>query len=200
MLALVALTPALAASRSAPAPAPPSLAPRLEDSPGWYPPADPESASVRIGRRLGAPRVAMRFMGGARSVEELARLVLRAIHRSDADSLRALCVTREELEGILWREFPQSRPATGLTVDDAWGSLERRFAAGINGVLHEHGGRPLRLARIERHDTVAVYENFRLHNGLRLVVINEAGREETLPFVRAVAERKGRFKIQSTTD
>ncbi len=175
-------------------------APSIRDSPGWYPPADPESLSDRIGRRLNAPAVRARFTGGCRSLDELGRAVLWALHHSDSDSLRRLCVTREEFSGILWREFPQSRPATGLTAGDAWGALERRFVAGVNGAVVEHGGRPLQFRRIERTDSTRHYRNFRLHNGVIIVAVNERGEEERLRLVRAAAERRGRFKIQSTTD
>jgi hypothetical protein len=195
LLFLVALHPLAGASPEAAVPAP-----SIRDSPGWYPPADPESLSERIGRRLNAPAVRARFTGGGRSLDELGRAVLWALHHSDADSLRRLCVTRKEFSHILWREFPQSRPATGLTADDAWGVLERRFVAGVNGALVEHGGRPLRFLRIERTDSTRHYRNFQLHNGLVIVAVNERGDEERLRFVRAAVERRGRFKIQSTTD
>ncbi len=174
--------------------------PSIRDSPGWYPPADPESLSESFGRRLNAPAVRERFRGGCRSLEELGRAVLWALEHSDEDSLRRLCLDRREFSGILWREFPQSRPATGLTAEDAWGTLERRFLAGVSGAVHEHGGRPLRFRRIERYDTTRHYRNFLLHNGIVIVAANEQGEEERLRLVRAVAERRGRFKIQSTTD
>lgn len=175
-------------------------APSIRDSPGWYPPADPESLADRIGRRLDAPVVRARFTGGCRSLDELGRAVLWALHHADADSLRSLCVTREEFSDVMWREFPQSRPATGLTADDAWGALARRFSAGVHGAVVEHAGRPLRFRRIERTDSTRHYRNFRLHNGVIIVAVNERGEEERLRFVRAAAERQGRFKIQSTTD
>lgn len=178
----------------------PVRVPSIRDSPGWYPPADPESLSERIGRRLNAPAASERFRGGCRSLDDMGRAVLWALHYSDADSLRRLCLDRREFSGILWREFPQSRPATGLTAEDAWGMLERRFLAGVSGALHEHGGRPLRFLRIERYDTTRHYRNFLLHNGIVIVAANEQGEEERLRLVRAVAERRGRFKIQSTTD
>jgi hypothetical protein len=45
-----------------------------------------------------------------------------------------------------------------------------------------------------------IYRNFRIHNGLLIVASNEEGGEERVFFVRAAVERKGRFKIESTTD
>ena len=172
----------------------------IRDSPGYITLVDPESTSVVLGRRTSAPAVSARFRGGARSLDELGRAVLWALHHADADSLRALCVSRPEFEEILWREFPESRPATGLTAGDAWASLDRRFLAGVGGAVHEYGGRHLQFRRVEVYESVRTYRNFRLHNGLVIVATNERGEEERLRFVRAAAERKGRFKIQSTTD
>ena len=42
---------------------------------GWYPPADPESAAVRIGRR-DAPLVGLPFTRGRRSLNALGRAVV----------------------------------------------------------------------------------------------------------------------------
>jgi hypothetical protein len=172
----------------------------VKDSPGYLPLVDPESTAVVLGRRTNAPVVSARLQGGCRSLEELGRAVLWTLHHSDADSLRRLCVDRREFEGIMWREFPESRPATGLTVDDAWGTLDRRFMGGVRGALNEYGGRFLVFRRVEVYHGVKDYRNFRIHNGLRIVATNEDGSEEQVLFVRAAVERRGRFKIESTTD
>ena len=177
-----------------------AFAASIKDSPGYVPLVDPEASSVVLGRRLNAPPVSARFDGGAKSLDELGRAVLWALHHSDGDSLRRLCVSRREFEEVMWREFPESRPATGLTADDAWATLDRRFLAGVGGAVHEYGGRPLQFKRVEVYQSVRNYKNFRLHNGLVIIATNERGEEERLLFVRAAAERKGRFKIQSTAD
>lgn len=195
-LALLAPLPAEAASTGPSA----TVNPALKNAPGYHPPADPESMSVVLGRRINAPVVQTPFAGGTRTLDDLGRAVCRAIHFSSADSLRDLCVTEGEFGRILWREFPQSRPITGLRAEDAWLLLENRNHGGIARALQDHGGRHLRFARWERRDTIAVYRNFRLHERLTLVVLNEDGEEERLDVVRAVAERKGRFKLYSLKD
>jgi len=192
--------PAAATAGATPAAAASHAPVSVKDSPGYYPPADPESASVRIGRRLNAPVVSTRFTGGCKSLDELGRAVLWSLHHSDKDSLLRLCVDHREFSQIMWREFPESRPATGLSADDAWAVLDRRFLAGVDGALHEYRGRPLVFVRVERYDSLRTYKNFRIHNGFVIVSSNERGEEERLRFVRAAVERKGRFKIESTTD
>jgi hypothetical protein len=160
---------------------------------------DPESTSVLLGRRPNAPRVSKPFRGGTRSLDELGRAVCRALHRSDRDSLMALCIREDEFRDILWREFPQSRPATGLTWEDGWRVLHARLLNGCNSALHEFGGRPCELVRIEAASVVP-YKNFRLHNGITIVARDAAGREVRHQWLRSVAERKGRFKIYSVRD
>lgn len=174
--------------------------PALRSAPGYRPLVDPDSASVRLGRRLDAPLVRLAFRDGARSLDDLGRLLVHAIHHTSADSLRRLCLTREEFTAILWREFPESRPATGLTADDAWFLLEGRLRGGVSKMLNELGGQHLEFLRWERTAPARGYRNFRLHNGLVLVVRDEQGGEARLAHVRAVAERRGTFKLQSLRD
>lgn len=171
----------------------------VKDSPGYVPLVDAESMSVVIGRRTNAPLVSQPFVGGTRSLDEMGRTVVRLLNRSHSDSLLALCVTESEFKNILWREFPQSRPATHLEWLDGWRALYVRHRGGITGAIRDKGDQYYEYVRTESRDTTAVYKNFKLHNALVLVVrVN--GREQPLTWLRSVAERKGRFKIYSTTD
>jgi hypothetical protein len=175
----------------------------LQGLPGYVPLVDPESMSVVLGRRTNAPLVRQPFRGGARSLNELGRTATRYLHRSERDSLLALCVSQEEFSGILWREFPQSRPVTGLKWEDAWPVLYARLRSGCGQALGDYGGEHyefLRFERLARADSVVRYRNFTLHNGLFMVVRNPAGQVERWNWLRSVAERKGVFKIYSTTD
>jgi hypothetical protein len=202
-LLVVAVTMLMAAGAvPAQAPAGPSakVNPALKNAPGYYPPADPESMSVVYGRRLNAPEVSQKFAGGTRSMDELGIRVARALHRADRDSLQDLCVTREEFSVILWPEFPESRPITGLKADDGWFLLDARHQGGISRALATWGGQHLRFVRWERADTIMVFKNYRLHRGLTLVALDESGAETRLDFVRTVAERKGRYKLYSLKD
>ena len=115
---------------AAPFETPPGRSP-LERSPGYVPPADPESASVRLGRR-DAPLLDGEFDGGAASLQELGRLVVAALNAGDESGLHALRVTRSEFERFLWREFPQSRPITNVTADDAWSLSDAGSVAGAS--------------------------------------------------------------------
>lgn len=182
-----------------PAATPPRRVYSIKDSPGYVPAFDPESSSVVIGRRMNAPAVSQRFQGGARSLDALGRAVCRSLHREDRDSLAALCVREDEFRDVLWREFPQSRPATGLTWEDGWRVLGLRLTAGCSEAIHDLGGHHYEFLRLEADSTMA-YRNFKLHSRLTLVARDDEGQTRRMTWMRAVAERKGVFKIVSTTD
>jgi len=166
---------------------------------GWYPPADAESASVRIGRR-DAPLVALPFTGGRRSLAALGRAVVSNVSNNAPDSLLALCVTKQEFEVILWPEFPQSRPATGLLAMDGWRVLDNRLVSGTRGAAADWGGQEWTFVRIEATAGIQKFRNFNLHRGIVIVARNAAGQEQRLDFLRTVAERKGVYKIYSMRD
>lgn len=193
---------ALASAATAPVTPPPpgSHGVSIKDSPGYYSGVDPESMSVVIGRRLGAPATSKPFHGGTRSLDDLGRAICRALHRASADSLLALCITDDEFRDILWREFPQSRPAVGLEWDDAWKILYARLHAGCSHATRDYGGHVYEFLRFERTDTTAVYRNFKLENGLILVVRDDEGQIQRWNWLRSAAGRNGRYKIYSTDD
>jgi hypothetical protein len=199
LLALALLAGPLAAPHADAASQPARRAASVKDSPGYYPPSDADSTAEQLGRRADAPTVRMPFAGGARSMKELGEAVLGALHAEDADSLLRLCVTPDEFRVILWPEFPQSRPATGLAWDDAWPVLNGRLNGGSLGSVRELGGHYYTLLRVETA-SVAPYKNFKLHNGVTVVARDDEGREVRYTTVRSVAERRGRFKIYSMYD
>jgi hypothetical protein len=96
--------------------------------------------------------------------------------------------------------FTNSADDEVLTWEDGWGVLFARLHGGCVTALHEHGGRVYQFVRFEQADTTARYRNFRLHGGLVMVVRNDLGEIERWRWVRSVAERRGAFKIYSTTD
>jgi len=196
---LLAAAPGANAADSGAAPPAPRRS-SVRDSPGWYPSVDSESASVALGRRTHAPVVRTPLRGGARSLDDLGRTVCRLLHHEARDSMLALCVSADEFRDILWREFPQSRPATGLTWQDAWGIVGMRLRTGCSGAINDYGGHPLQFLRFERADTTMRFRNFKLHRGLVLVARNDQGREERLTWLRSVAERRGAFKIFGVED
>ena len=172
----------------------------VSQEPGFYPAADPESASVRIGRRVNAPIVSKRFQGGATSLDDLGRRICKAFAYSKMDSLFILCVRKDEFTDIMWREFPQSRPATGITAGDGWMFLEARLHGGVSNALSQYAGKKWTFVRFDRYDTTQVFKNFKLHKGLVMWAKDEQGALEKMTWFRVAVERKGRFKIYSVKD
>ena len=198
----MALAGSATISRSASAPsdsAPPVKHGSVTMEPGYHGIVDPESASVRIGRRTNAPLVKKRFVGGAPSLDDLGRRVCRVLGSGVPDSLLMLCVREDEFRDILWREFPQSRPATGIQAGDAWMFLWARLHGGSVQAMNEHGGH-YEFLRFDRYDTTAVYRNFKLYNGLVLVARDDQGQLQEFRWLRSAVERKGSFKIYSMRD
>ena len=158
-----------------------------------------DSISAVLGRRIDAPLVHKPFQGGARSLDELGRTVCWVLHHRAADSLYKLCINEEEMRDLLWPEMPQSK-GTGLTAADAWEFVYMRLKSGTSDAIGEFGGRHYEFLRWERNGTLKPYRNFKVHNGMVLVARRDDGDTLKMHWLRAVAERKGRFKIQSVRD
>jgi hypothetical protein len=188
-----------AAPGTQPVSPPAGHAPSVHDSPGYVPLADPDSAAERLGRMPNAPLVDMPFTGGARSLDALARAMCGAYHTSSVDSMLKLCVTQDEFRVILWPEFPQSRPATGVRWDDAWVILFGRLNGGSVSSVRDMGGHVYKLVSVSKGATV-LYRNFKLHNNVAFVVQDDEGHVRTIDWIRSIAERKGRFKVYSMRD
>jgi len=105
----------------------------------------------------------------------------------------------DEFRDILWREFPQSRPATGLEWEDGWRILYARIHAGCGHAVRDHGGHVYQFVRFDVDSTMR-YRNFRMYSRLTMVVKDDDGQEQRWGWLRAVVERGGRYKIYSTED
>jgi hypothetical protein len=199
-LLLSLAVPALAGPPAKPSTPPVVRTPSVKDSPGYVPLNDPDSLAEKLGRRPTAKLVSLPFTGGARSLDALGAAVCKALHSAKAESLLALCVTEQEFNVILWPEFPQSRPATGLSAPDAWTVLYGRLNGGSVAASRDLSGHVYTFLRIERTADTKVYKNFKLHNGITIVAKDDTGAIQRFTFIRSVAERKGRFKLYSMRD
>ena len=204
-IVIMALLASLAVPALAGPPAKPSVKPAVKpasvkDSPGYVPLVDPDSLAERLGRRPNARLVSLPFTGGATSLDGLGAAVCRALHAAKAESLLALCVTEQEFDVILWPEFPQSRPATGIRAEDAWAVLYGRLNGGSVAASRDLSGHVYTFLKIERTADTKVYRNFKLHNGITIVAKDDTGAIQRFTFIRSIAERKGRFKLYSMRD
>jgi len=165
----------------------------LENSPGYYPPADPESMSVITGKR-DAPAVSLELSDGASSMDDLARMLLAGVSARDETAMHTLRLTKNEFRTICWPEFPNSRPITHISVDDAWLFSIAKSKEGIDHTLEDYGGRTLELIRVVSLPPIA-YRNFNLYRDVILVTRDYGSRQEVrLKFMPSVVERHGRYK------
>jgi len=166
----------------------------LERSPGYYPPPDPESLSVARGKRDAKP-VDMEISGGATSEKGLVHMLLVGLRAKDAQALQVLRVTRHEFATIFWPEFPQSRPVTNITADDAWEFQIAQNGSGVNRAIGNVGGRELELVQVE-HDAFVEYTNFKMCSNVRITVRDVVtGEVSVLRFAPSFVERHGRWKV-----
>jgi len=166
---------------------------QLVGRPGYYPPDDPESLSVVTGRRE-APAVDLELTGGAASLEDLGKALLAALTAKDQNALDGLRVTKHEFRVICWPEFPESRPITNITLDDAWMMAAAQSHAGSVRTVGLYGGRDLELLDVQTSEPFA-YRNFTRYSGVVLLARDRNSREIIhLAFAPSVIERHGRFK------
>ena len=97
----------------------------------------------------------------------------------------------------LWNK---SAAPAGHTSRGCLDVLLPRNTSGIRSAIGDHQGRYLEFLRFERRAPAKSFNNFTLHQVLVMVVRNERGEEERLDCLRAVVERRGRFKIYSMRD
>src|SRR5262249_30937782 len=135
--------------------------------------------------------------GGAASLTALCENVVNAIVVADGDALKRASITRNDFCNLLWPEFPQSRPATHVTADEAWKFAENKNLVSFNRTAGDFFRNPVTFVSV-RSDSTMRYTNFTIHTGLTVNVKTVTGEPRTFTMIRSVVERKGRFKIYST--
>jgi hypothetical protein len=135
------------------------------------------------------------MQGGAPTARDLALDLIAGLQARDLKALHALRVTRDEFERILWPEFPESRPITNISADDAWQNALTGSLSGADRAVGSYGGRKLELLKVEP-GAVVPYRNFTLHRGIAILARDIAsGDEFTMRFAPSFVERGGRFKV-----
>jgi len=172
----------------------------VEQAPGYYPPHDPEADAVLTGRRV-VDLTDLQLSGGASSATALAEAIVDCVSRDDFRRLREYLITFEEFRDILWREFPQSRPATNVPVEDAWDFLFRSSYTGARRMVDDWSGRDLRMTRLSFLQGLTRYTNFNLLLGVRIHARDETtGEEIVIKYADGFVERNGAWKVYTYRD
>jgi len=168
----------------------------VANSPGDKLPYDPEWRSLRTGKRVVAVHDRAFTHGGSTSLDELATDYIFGLNQLDEAVLNDLRITREDFESILWPEFPQSRPALHIPVDESWLFEITHLNEGLQKTAAVSKGHRLKLEGA-RVTSVKEFTNFRILE-VEIVAQDETtGESITLTGDQGgtVAERLGRYKF-----
>jgi hypothetical protein len=129
----------------------------------------------------------------AGSPEALVESVLSAVAAKDEAALKALLVTREEYETLLWPEMPDK---DYTPFEFVWSLAQTNSRKGIRQVLSSYGGLRLELVSVEFPEDPEVYESFTMRPGARVVVRRpDTGEEGVLPTFDVFVEYGGGWKL-----
>jgi hypothetical protein len=131
------------------------------------------------------------------SDEALARAVLDAVARKDADALLALSVTKDEFEDLVWPTLPVSRPDVGMPLGFVWQDNFSKSRYHLIQTLAQVGGRRYELDRIEFGGPTTDHGTHAVSRETRLVVRDDDGRQRTLRLFGSIIRQAGRSKVFS---
>lgn len=167
----------------------------LDNSPGYVVAYDPEWRSIARGRREDVPEPFLELYGGAPSIEELVREVVKYLNYDDADMLVELAIRKEEFQEICWPTMPQSRPYLRYTWEDAWGFQYANILGGIREAQRQRDEYTLVVEGLQVGRT-RDYGHFQLHDQIVVHTVDErTGERVALTFLDSVIERNGVFKV-----
>jgi hypothetical protein len=168
----------------------------VANSPGEKIPYDPEWRAMRTGKRVVVVHDRAFTQGGAASLDDLAQDYVFGLNQMDEGVLKDLRVTRDDFVGILWPEFPQSRPALHIPEDESWLFEIAHLNEGLQKTAAISKGHKIKLegARVTK---VQEFTNFRILEVEITAQDDATGESITLTGDKGgtVAERLGRYKF-----
>ncbi|MEZ4655027.1 MAG: hypothetical protein R3E12_15910 [Candidatus Eisenbacteria bacterium] len=173
----------------------------LEKMEGFEYPYDPERDAVTRGRRV-APEVDFPLQNGFTSLQSLVNEIMIGLKSGDPKHLDRLCINSDEFKKICWPEFPQSRPAPQIPVDEAYFFLDRNQVGGIAKGMGLYKGMDLHAVRVHFDPGVKRYRNFNLYDGMTIFAKtqDEKAPPVEIKFVNTIIERNGLFKVYTYKD
>jgi hypothetical protein len=134
------------------------------------------------------------------SIDALVERFREALERNDKGALRGLRLTQDEYLGIvLPGSVPPGQPWAAYS-DQAqeyfWGLLNGKSIYSEANLLHEVGGRPLKVTAVRYRKGIETYSNYRAYKQLVLTVEDGSGNTEQVK-TGSIAEIGGQFKFVS---
>lgn len=131
------------------------------------------------------------------SDESLARVVLDAVARNDAQTLLRVAVTKDEFEDIVWPTLPVSRPEVGMPMDYIWQDTFTKSRAYLAQTLGEFGGKRFELIEVEFHGETTASGTFTASRKTHLRVKDETGQPRTIRLFGSIIRQNRRSKVSS---
>lgn len=131
------------------------------------------------------------------SPDALARSVLTALEKRDANALLALALTREEFTEHVWPDLPAARPERNLSPGFVWGDLNQKSNVALRNTLAAHGGKKYELISIRYLGETTQYDSYRVHRESELTVKEPGGVARQIRVFGSVIEKDGRYKVFS---
>lgn len=127
----------------------------------------------------------------------LARAVLEGFARGDRDALLRLGVMKAEFEQLVWPTLPVSRPEVRMPLDYVWQDTFTKSRAHLARTLSQFGGRQYRLVRVEFRGKSTEHGTHSISRQTRLIVKDDAGRDQTIGLFGSIIRQNGRSKVFS---
>jgi hypothetical protein len=138
-------------------------------------------------------------LSGARtSPEALAEAALVALQQADTASLRALLVSRDEYEQVLWPLLPDR---DYVTFEFVWGMSAPRNRKALRNLLADYGTLELELVNVDLGTEIEEHDGLTLYREARMTVRRtDNGVEGMLPLMDAVVHIGGGWKFLNYRD
>lgn len=131
------------------------------------------------------------------SADALARAVLDAVARRDAEALRRLSLSEKEFRDVVWPELPAARPERNLPFSFVWGDLHQKSETSVQMLLTKHGGQRLELAGVRFGSKPTTYLSYVVHRESIFVIRDADGAERQLRLCGSMLEKDGAWKVFS---
>lgn len=131
------------------------------------------------------------------SPDALARAVLDALAKNDADRLKAMQLSEAEFRDHVWPELDTSRPERNVPFDYAWGQMKQRSDGSLSGTVGRYGGRTLRFVETRFTGDSTQYKTFTVMRESEIIAADDTGRELILRLYGSAMVKDGRYKLYS---
>jgi hypothetical protein len=171
--------------------------PRLEG------PAQDGGAAAEAGRGYEIPRLPpdrLRLSGSAEGLDGLLRTVERALAERDSTRLQELLVTSAEFRDILFPSFPAAHPPINADFETVWLLQSGDSQRGLRQLLHEYGGRRVRILAVRFEKPGQDFVNFVLDETSRVDIEVEGIPKTEVKLFGSVFHVGDRYKVLTYPD